>query len=1318
MPDHAGPLPILQRRREIEEAIVAHQVVVVCGETGSGKSTQLPQICLELSDAASAKGAGAGVIAHTQPRRLAARAVAARIAEERGDALGGLVGFKVRFQDQTGPRTRIKVLTDGMLLAEMAGDPWLGEYSTIIIDEAHERSINIDFLLGCLRQILPRRPELRLIVTSATIDPRRFSDFFGGPAAAPIIEVSGRTYPVEIRYRPTDAGEEDFDKVEFEAVADAVDELCGPGREGDVLVFLPGERDIRLAGEAIGRRGVDVDVLPLYSRLSNQEQDRVFHPSPGRQRVILATNVAETSLTVPGIRFVVDTGLARMSRYDPARKIQQLPIEPISRASANQRSGRCGRVSAGVCIRLYSEESCRARPLFTEPEIRRTNLASVILQMRTIGGAGLGAVEDFAFLDAPDAAAIRDGYETLFELGAIDAPSRCGELTDVGRRMAQIPLDPRVARMLLAARGEGVLGEIVTLASVLEIQDPRERPSGRQDDADRAQLVFRHDTSDFLTLLKVWDQYSHAGRSMGAGALAGWCRQHFLSAARMREWGEMIRQIADVARELGLAGDAGRSSPAGSRPLEDRVHRALLTGLITSVACREGDGGFDYRGVRGNVVQIFPGSSLFKKGPRWIMAAEVVQTSRLYARTCARIDPAWVEELAGHMFKRQLSDRHLDPRTGQPSAWERVTMSGIVVVPRRRTAIASIEPRGAREVFIREALALMKWETDLAFMAHNRAMLERARGLEGKLRRRDVVAGAEQIAGWFEARVPKEIGEPEAFKAWLAPAQGRDPGVLRLAEADVLRPEASAAADRVRFPDAIELRPGAGPFPLDYAFAPGKDEDGITITVPLESLGDLTPERAGWLVPGMLDELVLGMLKTLPRGARASVEQKAPLATVAGACAGVIAFGVGSLGRALGEALEVLYAIRIDESDWSPGALPTHLRLRVRVVDHAGKEVAEERDLAALRARLDGRVRRALAARERSRFERRGLRTWDFDALSERVESERDGQVFTGYPMLVDEGASAWLTLGASSREAQARTRLGLRRLFVLECAEELGHYVDALPQWSEMRRHFGALGSAEELRDGVCCVIAERAFMERQAPVRTREEFSARLEGGRGRLGAIATEVGEMVGGILEPRFRVAQRISGGTPRLWAQSVGDIREHAVYLMPRGFLALAPPERLRSYPKYARVMRERLMSLREDGSSVEGESLRVFLPHWKRFTGWVAGAMASERESLEGEGQASRSAGRGGKAPLPAARRAGATINLDAGEWAMTPGNLSPAVDRYRWALEELRVVVFAPALAGGACPGEPEVEKLWASVAVESEAEGGGGDTRPRGRR
>ncbi len=1275
-------LPILERREEIEAAIRAHRVVVLCGETGSGKTTQLPQICFAMGLAER------GMIGHTQPRRLAARAVAARIAEERGERLGGVVGVKIRFQDQTSRATRLKIMTDGILLVELASDADLRAYSTIIIDEAHERSLNIDFILGYLKRLLARRSDLNVIVTSATIDPRRFSDYFGGPAAAPVIEVSGRTYPVEVRYRPTGSDEEEFERLEVDAVVDAVDELT-VGPPGDVLVFLPGEREIRLAGDALRRRGVDAEVLPLFSRLTNEEQDRIFHPG-GCRRVILATNVAETSLTVPGIRCVVDAGYARIKRYDPQRKIQRLPIEPISRASANQRAGRCGRVAAGVCVRLFSEESYRARPAFTDPEIRRTSLASVILSMKSLT---LGPIEDFPFLDAPDEVAVRDGYETLFELGAIDGPTRDGAITEIGERMSRIPADPRIARMLLAAEREGVVKEVLVLAAVLSIQDPRQRPMSRQDESDRAQAVFRHESSDFMTLLKLWDQYVHAAEAMTHGALQGWCRDHFLSAARMREWGEMIRQLRDITEEIGI-----KASESGAS--EDRVHRALLTGLITNVACREGDSGsFEYRGVRGNTLSIFPGSVLFKKGPKWIMAAEVTHTTRLYARTLAKIDPEWIEELAGHMFRHQLSDRHLDTDTGEPSAWERVTMSGIVVVPRRRTAIARLDPAGARELFVREGLAQMKWKAPHPFMEHNRAVMEHAREAEARLRRRHLLVAEDVLAEWFEQRLPAHVKDPASFEEWRRASSDGGPETLRLSLTDVLRPEARGAADESLFP-ASRVIDGAT-CAVGYALSPGKEDDGVTLSVPLLTLPGLTREATEWLVPGMLADLVQALVRTLPKVPHAALESKAPLADVGAACAQVMRFGEGSVGAALSEAVDVLYGVRVEPTLWSFKALPPHLRLRVRVVDDAGRELGNDRDLEALRTRFEARVDKARSAAARARFERRGITAWDFGDLPERATVERAGEAVLAFPVLEDAGDSVALTLCDSERVAAATTPLGVRRLFALACADEVGHSLSSMGTWADMVRQYAALGDAGALRDDLTCMIADRVFVAGQSPVRSAAEFEQRSREMWGRLGTASREVGDLMSRLLEARHRVAQRFSGGTPRLWADSVADMREHAAYLMPRGFMRRITWERFRSYPRYVEALRDRLLALREDGSGVEKESLRRLMPRWKRFTGWVAAAMSAERDAAEraSEAPAAPVKAHKSKAPLPQARRAAPAVNLDAGEWAMRPGALPPSVERYRWALEDWRVVLFAPERAAGAAVGEAELDALWNAV-------------------
>jgi ATP-dependent helicase HrpA len=1294
-------LPILGRRAEIEAVIRAHQVVVICGETGSGKTTQLPQMCLAIDEA---RGVGRVLIGHTQPRRIAARSVAARIAEERGEALGGSVGFKVRFADQTSRETRIKLMTDGLLLAELSGDPRLEAYSTIILDEAHERSLNVDFLLGYLRGLLPRRPELKLIITSATIEPKRFSEYFGGAKLAPVIEVSGRTYPIAMRYRAgsaTSGGGRDSEGANPEAIADAVEELDAAIHDGDTLVFLPGEREIRLAQDAILRRRLGVEILPLFSRLSNAEQDRIFHRDPRARRVILATNVAETSLTVPGIRGVVDTGLAKISRYDAASKTLRLQVEAISQASANQRAGRCGRVAEGVCIRLFSEQSYKSRGVYTDPEIRRTSLAGVILQMRSLG---LGAIEDFAFLDRPDEAAIRDGYETLYELGAVSSADRKGDMTPIGRAMVRMPLEPRIARMLLGGKREDVLDDVIVLAAALSVQDPRERPSGRQEEAEQAQSVFRDAGSDFVTLLNLW----HASRDVGEDgqSWSSWCREHFLSIPRMREWRDMVHQLREVAEELPREAFAAASAPGvdGARRSSrnglsgaDRVHRALLAGLISNVACRESDNSFEYRSVRGLSAVMFPGSALFQRKPKWIMSAEMVRTSRLFARTIAAIDPAWIEECAGHMFKRQFADAHLDEASGRPQAFERVVMGSIVVVPRRVAALAPLDASAARKILMLEGLAQCRWELDAPFMRHNRAIRERARVVEARLRRRDVLVSDEALAAWFAERVPAHVCEPAAFEGWLLGAMELDERVLQWRLEDVLTKAASAAMDDAAFPSEIDV--GGAACAVTYAFSPGKDDDGVTVAVPLLSL-ERVQDRVAWLVPGMIADVVLALLKQLPKARRSGVERRASAAHVAGglegaakALAEAMDFGKGRLADALGEGASVLFGVEVPEKEWAFAALPEHLRMRVRVVGSPqdNDEIASGRSVGDLLKRLEARIAKAASAAATAAVERRGMTAWECGDL---------GDANSSTTALVDQGESVMLTLASTPAIAAAQTRLGVRRLFALAIADEVTYYFDALAGWNEMVRQFTALGSEADLRDQLTCMIAERVFMEGQSPVRSSDVFDARLDAGRIKLLTAAREVGGLVASMLEPRSIVAKRLSGGTNRLWAASIADIREHAAYLMPRGFLALAPADKLRQFPRYAVLMRERLLSLREDGSKAETDALAKFAPHWKRFTGHVAQAMSEERKAAEAAGESSEPAPAKPdpsrtKAPLPQARRAAPKVNLDAGEWAMQPGNLSPSIEQYRWALEELRVAMFSTTPVKAAM-NVADVEKLW----------------------
>ncbi len=1295
-PSFSQDLPVIRRREEIAAAIRDHQVCIVCGETGSGKTTQLPQICLAL-------GRGRrGMIGHTQPRRLAARSVAARIAEELGTPLGGVVGCKVRFGDQTSDRTCVKLMTDGILLAETQGDRELSRYDTIIIDEAHERSLNIDFLLGYLKGLLPRRPDLKVVVTSATIDPKRLSDHFGGPDVAPVLEISGRTYPVEVRYHAVGDDEEDFDEVEERAIVDAVDELLSPRMPpGDVLVFLPGEREIRNAMTALRRSmRAQAELLPLYSRLSNAEQDRIFRPSGGR-RVVLATNVAETSLTVPGIRYVVDTGLARQSRYDPRTRVQKLPVATISQASAMQRSGRCGRVAEGVCIRLYSKEQFESWPRFTQPEILRTNLAGVILAMKSLE---LGPIESFPFVEPPDSAMIADGYATLHELGALTSPDAAGELTPVGRRLAHLPVDPKVGRMVIAAEEEGRRGhpctaEVLVLAAGLSIQDPRERPMSRQRDADIAHLSFHHEHSDFMVLLNIWDQYQHAAENLSHGPLHQWCRERFISSNRMREWTDTWRQLRSLAADD--EEDEAAAPPAGGKHLYDAIHRSLLTGLLSNLCCRDEAGGETvYRGSRGNRASIFPGSVLFRKGPRWIMAAELVHTSRLFARTCAKIETEWVEELAAHVMTRTVSDVHFDKELGDAAAWERATLAGAVIVPRRKVRLSEHDPVASRLLFIRHALVRCEYRGEAPFRARAGAALQRAHDAVARLRRRDVLRDEDELAALLDARLPREVVGRESFDRFLASRGGDAPGVS-LDAADYIKPEFRNVLASADYPETMPL--GEHEARFEYAFEPGKEIDGVTLAIPLLALDDLDANRPAWLVPGMLPEVVAALCKSLPKGVRASLEAAAgDLPSFARACAGVLEFGKGPLGEALSEAAQVLHGVDVPAQAWPFAALGDHLQLRFDVVDHGGRTLATGRDVAELKSRLAPRIAKAREAQARAKYRRDGLTAWTFGALPDRVEAEGDAC----FPALIDRESSVSLTLLADERQARANTHLGIRRLFALACAQEMHERIESLGSWEEMKRHFAPLGSPEELRDALTCLSCDRAFLHNQAPIRDQASFEARRDEQWGRLGQSLIEVAAAVARILEARFRIAGRFAGGTPRLWAASVADMREQAAFLMPKGFVRLQPWERVKDCPRYVEGIRERLLRLREDGSGVESKALADLAPHWKRWTGWVAQAMAKERQAAEQAGIAAEdhadrvatTGGTKGRVALPPARRAAPTVNLDAGEWALRPGILPPAVEQHRWLLEDLRLSLFVPDLGGGTV-SPARLDQAWGLV-------------------
>jgi len=1324
-------LPVIARKDDLARAISAHQAVVICGETGSGKTTQLPQICLALG-----RGA-AGLIGHTQPRRIAARTVAQRIADELSVPLGsrGPVGFKVRFGDDTSDATVVKLMTDGILLAETQSDPLLENYDTLIIDEAHERSLNIDFLLGYLRQLLPKRPDLKVIITSATIDPQRLSAHFGGPAVCPVVEVSGRTFPVEVRYRPTtDLDADDWDNVEDLAILDAVDELSrAPLPPGDILVFLPGEREIRRAAEALRKHhnpgGRGTEVLPLYARLSPAEQLRVFQPHPNApRRIVLATNVAETSLTVPGIRYVIDTGLARISRYNHRTKVQRLPIESISQASANQRSGRCGRVAAGVAIRLFSEDDYKARPVFTEPEILRTNLASVILQMKSLR---LGPVEDFPFVDPPDARMIRDGYETLEELNAVD---QAGELTPLGRRLARIPVDPRIGRILLAAESEQCLAEALVICSALEVQDPRDRPLDKQAAADQAQAPFKNDQSDFLTYLAIWNAYHEQAEHLTHSRLRAWCRDHFLNFMRMREWVETYHQLKAVVGELGLHPN---TKPADYAAL----HRALLAGLLSSIICKNeaaaqgANAGHDYLGARGTKVAIFPGSCLFKKSPRWLVSAEIVQTTKLYARTNARIEPEWIEPLAAHVIKKSHTDPHWHADGGHAAAWERVTLFGLLLVPRRRVNLSAIDPKTARDLLIHHALILGEWPQGWLggktppFQVHNAAIADQVRALQAKLRRADLLADHAAMHRFFDRRLPADVCTVGDFDRWRRDAEKANPRALFMGLADVFADDAGSPAAAKGdiadlYPDALRLTSGAADEPcrLVYAFEPGKPEDGITAVVPITVLPRLDESRCHWLVPGLLRDKVHALLKTLPKSIRTQLDsgvtsssappgQRQGLALLADECAGVLSFAKGSLFAALSEAVLVLRGVSIPESAWQPQAIPDYLRLNIRVVDDHAKPLGESRDPAEIKDRLAARARKALAGAARAAFAREGLTTWNFDDLPERVELDRAGSTIVAYPALADRGDSAALTLAESPEAAAAITARGVRRLLAIACRDEVSHRLQSIGGTGTieaMYTWFAPIGPPAELRNALIDLIVERAFQANQPAIRSRDDFDARQTACWGRLAQATIETAALVARVLETRHKIAARLSGGTPRTWAASVADIREHAAYLMPKGFLTLVPRERLSDYPRYVEAMWLRLTKLREDGSPREARALSELAPHWKRFTAWVAhhAAEAKAREADAGpaeEPDPSASAPPSGKGKaavaLPPARRAAPVVPTEAAAWAARPGSLPPPVAAYRWLLEEFRVSLFAQELGTAQPASAKRLDDLWSKV-------------------
>ena len=1329
-------LPVVQRKDEIAAAIRDHQVIVVCGETGSGKSTQLPKICLEL-------GRGvAGMIGHTQPRRIAARSVATRVAEELSVQVGREVGFKVRFADATSQQTYIKLMTDGILLAETQSRPFLDDYDTIIVDEAHERSLNIDFLLGNLHRLVSKRRELKVIITSATIDAERFAAHFRSVAGTvPVLEVSGRTYPVEMLYRPP-APDEEGDEPDWpQAVADAVAEVCSYG-PGDVLLFMPTEREIHEAAKALRGRtfgGSKPDILPLYARLSAAEQQRVFQTS-GTRRIVIATNVAESSLTVPGIRYVVDTGTARISRYSPKSKLQRLPIEAVSQASADQRAGRCGRVGPGVCIRLYSEEDYQTRERYTPPEILRSNLANVILQTKTLG---LGDIEDFPFLEPPKPDAIKDGYKTLFELGAVTEDHA---LTEIGRKLARLPVDPRIARIIWAAEEENCLGEILIIASALEVQDPRERPLEKQQQADESHKRFADEDSDFLAGLKLWDFYHKLKGELSKGQLHKACHQNFLSWTRLREWVDVHAELVEIVNEsIGKQG-TDRRSPQGppgrqrttaaatvpqnknrswTQPAANEkpnvnntfvrrhdvaaIHRALLTGYLSSIAFKTESG--EYLAPGGMKAYLWPGSGLAAKKPKWIVAAELVETTRRFLRTAAKIDPAWIEPLAGHLIDRTYSEPHWDPESLAVMAYEKVSLFGLVLVPRRRIRYSRIDPVKSREMFIQHALVYGEWPEEESpqtpqrgreianqgrhvgerpnlvdsaatagrkgqksttmparvntsaalnapvttlnappeFLTHNRDLVKSLEDLQTRVRRGSLLKAEQAQFEFYHSRLPADVLDGHRLVQWWRAAAPEDRKRLFMVEADLVEADAIVAT-KDAYPDSIQMKNLS--LPLSYRLDPSATDDGVTITVPQEGLNQLDGDRLGWLVPGLIEDKIVALIRTLPKELRRDL---VPIPKVAAEVAKVVNFGQGSLAAAIVEGIEFVTGIEVPPTAFDESKLPEHLRMLVRVTDAEGRTLTAGRDLTSLRKEFGAIASISFSSSDDPRWTRDGLKTWDCGTLPPVIDVMRRGIALKGYPTLIDGGETASLRLLDTPERSHYEMRFGLRRLIVLTVPRELKQQIDKWPSlqnWALIAKTFP---QPFPFREQVCELLADRAFLSTEEFPRSDDEFRKCLQAGRLRIPASVAEVT----GLLTPLFQAYSEVRKTWEKTahphWQATRQDVHAQLAQLFAPGFLVRTPWAWLTQFPRYARGISLRLQKLTNNGAARDQQLIPQIVPRWQR---------GIERLRIHRERQI-----------------------------------YDPELEIYRWMTEELRVALFSQELGTIVSVSEKKLDKQWEKV-------------------
>ncbi len=1222
--EYPSELPIVAHRDKIIKTIRDNPVTIICGETGSGKTTQIPKMCLEA-------GCGQeGMIGHTQPRRIAARSVSSRIASELKTELGNVVGYKVRFNDKLSDNTYIKLMTDGILLAEIQSDPWLNQYDTIIVDEAHERSLNIDFILGYLKSLIKKRRDLKIIITSATIDPETFSKHFND---APVILAEGRSYPVDVLYRPW---QEDEDRDQPQAIFDACEELAKTG-SGDILVFLPGERDIRETADHLGKavsssrllRGVEV--LPMLARLSAAEQGKIFKPHSGR-RIVLATNVAETSLTVPGIRYVVDSGLARLSRYSVRSKVQRLPIEPVSQASANQRKGRCGREAPGVCIRLYSEEDFDQRAEFTEPEILRTNLASVILQMEV---SRLGKMETFPFVEAPDSRLITDGYQLLIELGAVNTKRK---VTALGKKLARLPIDPRLARMLIEAQNEGSVAEVLTIVSALSVQDPRERPMAKQQAADELHAEFNDAKSDFLAILNLWEFCRVQFDRLSNNQFRKMCKQRFLSHLRIREWRDIRRQLQQVLRELKIPENTTESQ-------YDSIHRALLSGLLGNIAIKDEKN--NYLGTRNRKLMLFPGSGVFGKGPKWIMAAEVSETNRVYARGVAGIAPEWIEQAAEPLLKHSYSGASWQRKRAQVGAFRKSTLYGLVVIEKKRVNYGPINPVESREIFLRDGLVEGNYNTQAEFYRHNLKLIDEVITLEEKSRRRDILVEPEELYRFYDQIVPEGIYSGPQFEKWRVKFESDNPRALYLTREYLLQDEEPDVSSQ-DFPDQMEF--SGVVLPLKYNFKPGSDTDGVTLAVPVSLLNRISAAQCEWVVPGLLKEKLTALIKSLPKQQRRNYVPAPDVAEQM--LKSLEEQRHESLTDALTKGLKKVSTEPLSSDDFQIDQLPGYLKMRFEVLDDKGHCIDEGRDLVVLQSRYLDKIEENLAATADNSFERSDLSEWNFGDLPESVEIETQGVKMQGYPALVSEGQLINLRLFATPQDAAAQMPAGLRGLYKKCLQKEVKYLLRNLPGIDVLSLRFAVFGKSELLKHDIVNAAIDATFIVEETLPRTREQFYEIVERKQTDLVENTNQICSVLEKTMEAHRQVAKRMSGSVSLSWVEPMSDIKDQIAHLMYPGFVTATPAVRLKRLPVYFKAIDKRLDSLDREPDRDRRRRAEL-LPVWER----VKTGLSSQ----------------------PA----------------------EPKMHSIRWLFEELRVSVFAQELGTADKVSVPRIESLLDTLSV-----------------